>query len=335
MEPRTNAESANEEGSKSSTRRLQHLIVAIALLIGLAALSGPAMAARAPQHPPSAPTPDRAYHIALEAPGQGSVRLYAEEHGRGRPILLLHGLGASTFTWRNIIPALARRHRVIAIDFKGFGRSEKPFTQAYTPYDHANLVLAFIRKRGLRDLTIVGHSYGGAIGLLVTMRLNETSPGRVRDLVLMNAPTYRQPGTGFVQFMNSPVLPYAVLSLIPPELSTWLSLDKIQADKLSFDEVQAYARPFYSAAARHALITTARRIIPRDVDRLTAAYPKVSQPTLVVWCDADNTVPLETGIRLAATLRRARLEVLTGCGHVPQDERPDAVIPLIESFLSR
>lgn len=281
------------------------------------------------------PPPDKAYHLAVEAPGQGTVHLYAEEHGHGRPLLLLHGLGASTFTWRNLIPDLARSHRVIAIDLKGFGKSEKPFTNAYTPYDHANLVLDFVRRRGLKNLTIVGHSYGGAIGMLVTLRLNETSPGRVRDLILMNAPTYRQPGTTFVKFMNAPIVPYAALLLTPPEISTWLSLDEVQASKLSYEEVRGYAAPFYDPAARHALITTARRIEPHDIDRLTQKYPEVRQPALIIWCENDRTVPVETGIRLAKALPRAHLKVLDGCGHVPQDERPETVLRLMNSFLHR
>ena len=266
-----------------------------AVLTACAWASAPALAAL----PPPA---QQSYFMPVEAPGQGTVHLYAEEFGKGRPILLLHGLGASMFTWRNLIPKLSRRNRVIAIDMKGFGKSEKPFTQAYSPYDHANLVLAFVRKRGLKNATIIGHSFGGAIGLLVTLRLNETNPGAVRDLVLMNAPAYEQPGTEFVRFMNAPVLPYAALMLVPPELTTWLSLDEVQAQRLSYEELQRYAAPFYDAAARHALITTARRIKPRDIERLTARYPSVKQQTLVIWCDGDKTVPLETGIKLVKAL---------------------------------
>ncbi|MEQ8824914.1 MAG: alpha/beta fold hydrolase [Filomicrobium sp.] len=304
--------------------------LAVLWLFAMASIS---LGFSAPTH--AARTPDKSYLIGLKAPGQGTVRLYAEEHGRGRPVLLLHGLGASTFTWRNIIPTLARRHRVIALDLKGFGRSEKPFTQAYSPYDHANLVLAFIRKRGLRNITIVGHSFGGAIAMMVTLRLNETNPGRVRDLVLMNAPTYPQPRTKFIDFMNAPVLPYAALMMVPPVLSTWLSLDEIQARKLSRQEVRGYADPFYDSAARHALITTARRIEPKHVDSLIARYPTVRQRTLIIWCEADHTVPLATGQRLVHELPNARLKVLTGCGHVPQDERPKAVKRLITAFLNR
>lgn len=275
------------------------------------------------------------YLTSLQVRGQPPVALYAEEHGHGRPILLLHGLGASSYSWRHVIPALARNNRVIAVDLKGFGRSEKPFDLAYSPFDHANLIAAFIRKRGLKDFTLVGHSYGGAIALLVTLEFNRREKSRIRDLVLMNAPAYNQPSTAFVSFLRMPVLPYAVLTLVPPELSAWLSLNPNEHENLSYKDVRSYARPYHDAAARHALISTSRQIVPRDVDRLTARYPTIQQRTLVIWCDRDETVPIESGVRLARTLPNARLKVISGCAHAPQDERPGAVVDLFKRFLSR
>ncbi|MDX2287963.1 MAG: alpha/beta hydrolase [Hyphomicrobiaceae bacterium] len=295
------------------------------LIFALAALSSAATAA---------PRPDKAYRVALGVRGMAPVAIHAEEYGRGRPVLLIHGLAASTYAWRNVIPVLARTHRVIAIDLKGFGRSEKPFDLAYSPHDHAALVSAFIRKRGLTDVTVIGHSFGGAIALMVTIEMNRTAPGRVRDLVLMNAPAYSQPSTNFVNLMRMPILPYAVMTLVPPELATWLALDPAQAAMMTRKDVLEYAAPFRDAAARHALIATSRAIVPRDYEAITAAYPSIRQRTLVIWCREDPTVPLSTGKRLARTLPRARLEVLEGCSHVPQDEQPAAVNRLIRAFLN-
>lgn len=282
---------------------------------------------------PAASSSPRRYRIALQAPGQEQVFLYAEEHGHGRPLLLLHGLGASTYTWRNLIPSLAQRHRVIAIDLKGFGSSQKPFDQDYSLRDHAALVAAFIRKRRLRDVTLIGHSFGGAIALLVTLEFNRREPGRIRDLVLMSAPAYNQPSTEFIDFLRTPVLPYAAMALVPPELAIWLSLDDEQATHMSSDDIRAYARPFHDPGAQHALITTARQIVPADVDRITARYPSIKQPTLIVWCDGDPIVPLATGRHLASVLPNARLQVLKGCGHAPQHDRPRAVWHLLRRFL--
>lgn len=280
-----------------------------------------------------APASTAGVYIPLTTRTGETVQLYAEEYGQGRPILMLHGLGASTYTWRKIVPALARTHRVITLDLKGFGRSDKPFDLAYSPNDHAELVLAFIRKTHLSDLTLVGHSYGGAIALIVAERLSRERENRLHSLVLMNAPAFPQSMTPFIAFMKMPVVPYAVLSVVPPELSTWLSLEPDNILRTSFDDIHAYAKPFWQAAARHALITTARRIVPGNLEDIIASYRRIRAPALVVWCDNDPTVPLQTGKRLAQTLPHASMEVLKGCGHAPQEGAPRPLIRKLRTFL--
>lgn len=274
------------------------------------------------------------YRIAVSSPGQEPVQLYVEEYGKGRPVLLLHGLGASSYTWRNLVPSLAQRHRVIALDLKGFGKSQKPFDRAYSLHDHAGLVADFIRKRRLQNVTLMGHSLGGAVALLVTLDLNRTDRRRIRDLVLMSPPAYNQAATEFVSFMQTPLLPYAALTLIPPELSIWLSLDDEESRNISSQDISAYAEPFHDPAARHALISTARQIVPPDIDRITASYPTIRQRSLIIWCDGDSTVPLATGRRLAQALPNAKLKVLEGCGHAPQHDSPRAVWNLLHRFLN-
>ena len=105
------------------------------------------------------------YRIALEVSGRPVTVLYAEESGDGPPLILLHGLGGSLFTWRHVVATLARLHHVIALDLKGFGQSDKPFDEHYSAADQAALVSAFIRKRGLRGVILVGHSFGGVVAL--------------------------------------------------------------------------------------------------------------------------------------------------------------------------
>ena len=85
--------------------------------------------------------------------------------GPGPPILLLHGFATSSYTWHSIIPELAKNHRVIAIDLRGFGASDKPIDDHYSIQDQAAAVTAFIEQENLRDLTVIGHSFGGGITL--------------------------------------------------------------------------------------------------------------------------------------------------------------------------
>ncbi|MEO1420259.1 MAG: alpha/beta hydrolase, partial [Pseudomonadota bacterium] len=249
--------------------------------------------------------------------------------------LMVHGLAASTYTWRNVVPTLARKNRVITLDMKGFGRSDKPFDRAYSSHDHADLIVAFIRKTRLRDVTLIGHSYGGAVSLLVAEKLRRDGDRRIRNMIIMNAPAFPQKPTPFVSFMGTPVLPYAVMSLIPPELTAWASLEPENVLRASFNDIQAYAKPYWQASARHALISTARQIVPEDLDDILSGYRMLHQPTLIVWCDRDKTVPIKTGRRLARTLPNARLTVIKGCFHAPQDEQPAALLRRIKPFINR
>ena len=162
-----------------------------------------------------------AYRIAVSAPAQPRALLYAEEYGEGPTLVLLHGLGASTFTWRHILPALAR-------DLKGFGRSEKPFDHRYSAADQAALVAAFIRKRELAGVTLVGHSFGGTVALLTALKLIR-EPNRIERLVIIDAPALKQNFSGVAQLIRAPGLPYAVMAATPPELIARLLLGYVRA----------------------------------------------------------------------------------------------------------
>lgn len=282
-----------------------------------------------------------AYSAPVAPPGAPAVSLHVEEHAptgpeTGAPLLLIHGLAASTYSWRQVAPELARGRRVIALDLRGYGRSEKPFDQRYSAADQAMHVVAFLARRGLKRVIIVGHSFGGAVALVATLTLNRERPGFVERLVLLDAPAYPQEATPFVRFLQKPVLPYAVLTLVPAHLAAALLFSGEGESKTpAFDVISAFAAPFYEAAARHALITTARHIRPPNWRDLVARYPTIRQPTLIVWCDRDDVVPLSSGVRLARALPNARLEVIRGCQHSPQDEKPEALLRLMRAFLER
>jgi pimeloyl-ACP methyl ester carboxylesterase len=196
----------------------------IGLLMGLLAgiLAGePVLAAgRATDH---AEWPSK-YIVDVAPPGLPPTRLYAEELGVGPPVVLLHGLGGSGYTWRYMVDGLARHHRVIAIDLKGFGRSEKPYDQHYSALDQAAYVRSFLDQRGLRDITLVGHSFGGAVAMVLALDLNRVQPDRIGRLVLMDTPAYPQELSPTVRLLRKPVLPILALSILPPIVVAQLSL---------------------------------------------------------------------------------------------------------------
>lgn len=268
---------------------------------------------------------------------EGGVRLHVVEAGRGRPIVLLHGIGGSAYSFRYMIHSLARSHRVVAIDLKGFGRSDKPLDSAYAVADHAAYVAAVLDRLGIRGAIIVGHSYGGAVALHLAATRGRRDPGFVSRLVLMGTPAFPQPLALNQRLLATPLLPYVTLSVLPPILATRRGLDSWpRATPAPTDEDAAiYAEPLFEAGGRHALIATTRLIASGSDEAMIGLYPFIRQPALLIWCNDDPTVPVETGRRLAQALPRARLALIHACVHAPNEEAPQQTLTLIRAFLAR
>jgi pimeloyl-ACP methyl ester carboxylesterase len=278
-----------------------------------------------------------AYRMALAPAGTPPVSLYVVEHGAGPPLVLLHGMAGSGYSFRHLVRPLGRAHRVITLDLKGFGASDKPLDSAYGVDDQARLVAAFLRQRRLTNVTLAGHSFGAAVALYTALRLERSDPGRLRRLVLMNVPAYPQPLPASQWLLTAPILPHIVLAVMPPILATRAALNSRHRSGPPATEVDAetYAEPLYDIGGRHALIATARAITEADSRAAIAAYPRLRLPTLLIWCRHDRTVPLSSGERLAATLPRARLDVFESCEHKPAEEAPVETVRSIEAFLRR
>ena len=268
-------------------------------------------------------------------PRAAPLRLWLEERGRGEPILMLHGFGASSYTWRYIAPALARTHRVVSIDLKGSGRSDKPFDDNYGVLDQVALLKRLIDHRGLTDLTLVGHSFGGGVALALALDLNGTRPAVLKRLVLIDSIAYRQKLPIFIQLLRTPVVARIGMYAVLPEIESFQGLYAAYHDprKITLDAVRAYALPLYEPGGRYALLKTAEEIIPSNLSALVARYHTIRQQTQLIWCAEDPVVPLWVGHKLARNLADAHLSVLRGCGHAPQEELPLQTLALIRKFL--
>lgn len=265
----------------------------------------------------------------------GTVRLHYEEEGSGPPLLLLHGYGTHAYTWRLLMPELARRYRVIALDFKGFGKSDKPIDTLYSAADQASLVEAFIRQLDLRDITVFGHSFGGGVALMLA--LNETKRGDslIRRLVLLDTLAYPQRVPVFLKLLQTPGISDIGVRLAPSSVQVLFAMRIAYYDngKIPPEAITAYAEPLKSPEAKNALVETARQLMPPNIHEIEQAYPSLKLPTLILWCDHDKVVPIEVGQRLAGTLPNARFQLITSCGHLPQEEQPEQTLWAVRSFL--
>lgn len=273
--------------------------------------------------------------FARLGPPDAPVTLFFEEKGQGSPVLLIHGFGASTYTWRHIAPALARDHRVIAVDLKGFGQSDKPFDESYSVFDQAELLKQLILDNDLRDLTVVGHSFGGGVALVLALDDDPRLEGRISKLVLLDTIAYAQDVPVFFRMLDMPVVSHLGVRMVPPAVQTRIALRIAYFDnsKIDDEEVEMYAAPLRTAAGKHAIIHSARQIMPEGIEEISERYKSIEVPTLIAWCDHDRIVPLDVGLKLRRTLPNARLKIVEGCGHMPQEEQPEATLSLIQGFL--
>lgn len=256
------------------------------------------------------------------------VRVHWAEAGQGPPLLLVHGLLVSHLEWLPVLPRLAASFRCIALDLPGFGKSDKPPESRY-PYTReafAETVAEFVRHLGLERTHVCGHSLGGAIALT----LAADHPRAVDRLAVIDSAAYafRIPLKG-----RLPLVPLVGPVLFKRLYGRGMFRAYFEDDVFSghggvdLDRVDAYYDDFDSPGARDAAYVALQRTI--DVGTLSRKVPRIEADTLVIWGEEDRLVPVGVAHRLARELKKARLEIVTGCGHAPNEERPDRTAELL------
>ena len=256
--------------------------------------------------------------------------------GQGSPVLLIHGFGASSFSWNHVIEPLASNHQVITLDLKGFGNSPKPRDDMYSVYDQARLVRNFIVDKNLKDLSIVGHSFGGGVALVTSVYLEASHPGLINKLVLIDNVAYPQELPAFAKILATPILGPMVVNLLPDKTQVKILLKEVYFDDALIPQkaIDHYAENLAQDNAKYAIVTGARQLIPEDLDQFSQNYGRLKIPTLVIWGREDEMLPLAIGERLNAELPNSELVVLDNVGHAAQEENPALILPLLENFLN-
>lgn len=248
-------------------------------------------------------------------------------HVHGSTVVLLHGFASSSDIWAPIIPSLAAKHRVITLDLKGFGWTDRPQGD-YSPDAQAALVLKLLDLRGVERAAFVAHSWGSSVALAAAMRAKE----RVTSLALFDAWVYeaqlphffhwaRADGVGEMMFglyyQQSPELRVG-LAFHDPAFITPQLLARMHANM---------TRPGTTAAALAA-------VRGQRFDRVERLYRTIEQPTLLLWGREDRVSTLPYGERLARELPNAKLVVYPACGHFPMIEARDASSRDLAEFLA-
>ncbi len=259
------------------------------------------------------------------------VRVRYVERGSGPSLVLLHGFASSIYTWKDVLPALSRERRVVALDFPGFGQSDQPADLSFDLFPR--VVLGLMDRLGIHRATLVGNSMGGAVAVVIAAR----RPERVERLVLIDAAGYNtDPGERpWILRLVSSRPASGVLDRLPLRGAlVRLGLQQVFFDdsRVTPERVDEYLAPLLRPGTTAAIrsLMSSRSVRPSLVAELA---PEVKVKALILWGREDRWIPVAHADRFAAALAGSRKIVIGACGHLPQEERPDEVIRLLGDFL--
>ena len=264
-------------------------------------------------------------------------RVSYRREGWGPPILLIHGITASSETWNDVIPFLSERYTVIAPDMLGHGDSAKPRGD-YSLGAYASGIRDLMRAIGHDRATVVGHSLGGG----VAMQLAYQFPEMCERLVLVSSGGL---GREVSLFLRAATLPGAewVLPLLASNrvVSAGGRMGNLlrAAGLRTGPDLEEMWKGFSSLGdgeARQAFIYTLRGIVDPGGQRVSARdrlYLAKTVPTMLVWGERDPIIPVEHGYSTQKQIPHSRLEVIEDAGHFPYRDDPRRFAGLLSDFI--
>jgi len=257
--------------------------------------------------------------------------VHVEDRGHGPPLLLLHGFAASTYSFRHLFPCLVPDHRVTAVDWNGFGLTERPRDpDAYTPLGQVRFLVRVLDRLGVDSCSIAGQSYGAILGLL----LARSHPDRVNRLVLISPVT---------EFGRAPWW----LRLPPGRSIGWLLVRHLLSRPDRFREILLRAFHQKERVTDEVVEAYRSRLLIEGTGRAFHAFTRGSsrpelpaedlfelvRPTLVVAGRHDDIVAPDVSFRPWNRHPLAEAVTLEESGHSGPEEEPETLARHLRTFL--
>jgi pimeloyl-ACP methyl ester carboxylesterase len=274
---------------------------------------------------------------AVEIPVRADDGAFVEIYGRriGDPAspqkrLLLHGVGLTWATWRQILPGLGQDADCLAIDLAGFGRSRAPHRRAVTMAAQGRLMPRLLDALRWPAATIIGHSMGGGVALGLAM----LQPRRVRSLVLVGSVAYpqKQPIGFYPLHLPGSQALLAALS----NCGHRLGFARVLSRGYGYDlpAVTDMLERMGQFTVATAFADAVRDLTPHEYHRFGNLLRTIQIPTLIVHGRRDPIVPPAIAARLHDELPDSEL-VWLPCGHLPQESRPSELVAAVRAFTRR
>ena len=298
--------------------------------LAAAALAGAALFNRKKARDAEAETPPAGKFVEVDG-----VRLHYVERGDGQPLVMIHGMGAlvQDFLGSGLIDQAAERYRVIAFDRPGYGYSDRPSRQRWTPEAQAALIHAALTKLGIRQPIVLGHSWG----TLPALALALDHPADIAGLVLVAGPYFpiARPDPVLLSLPAIPLVGTLLANTVSPLLVRATGpavLAKIFAPNPVPPEFTARFPRELALRPSHVQATAGDAGLLQLAElRMAKRYGEIGLPVAIVAGDGDRLVSYDQAERLHAAIAHSSLHRAEGVGHMVHWITPDIVMAAVEA----
>lgn len=268
-------------------------------------------------------------------------------------IVLVHGFGGGIFSWRHVMGVLARQVgcTVAAFDRPGWGLTSRPRKQDWednqlpNPYKletQVDLLLNFCSEMGFSSVVLVGHDDGGLLALKAAQKVMSSATSvnvEIKGVVLLNVSLSREVVPGFARIILGTTLKRNLVNLLQAEITqvvnrrAWYDATKLTTEVTSLYRAPLCVEGWVEALHEIGRLSFETVLSPKDAASLVAAVQDI--PVLVIAGAEDAVVSLNSVQTMASKFVNSRLVAISGCGHLPHEECPKALLAALLPFISR
>jgi len=260
--------------------------------------------------------------------GEGEeIRIHYLEAGVGEPLLLIHGIGQSLYTWRRVFSELSENYRVIALDLPGHGYSGRPEDFAYSMDEMADLLRGFLDAIDVRSAHMIGFSTGS----MYMLRFLTLYPECVANCIAISPGGITKQMPSLIRSLNNPLSAVFSRNLFSAGDVKKLLLDCVSDDAVVTERVvQQYYQPVSDGLSREALMYAVQNF---DISYVTEGLAETDHEVLLLWGKEDRWHTPNNSVFFQGVLQNGRYFLIRNAGHLVQEDTPGKLLQVILSYI--
>ena len=262
------------------------------------------------------------------------IRWHVQKMGEGAPLLLVHGTGAATHSWRGLMPILAQHFTVIAPDLPGHGFTQSPPSHRLSLPSMASDISQLLRALAVRPEIVVGHSAGAAI--LARMCIDQ----KIAPQLLVGLNGAFMPYGGVANHLLSPLAKLLVMNPLVPRVFAWQASNAGSVERLirnTGSTIDAQGIALYGKLVRSpAHVAAALRMMANwRLEPLLHDLPRLATKLLLIAANNDRSISPDVARQVREIYPQASIERVPGLGHLAHEERPQLIADLIAGYAAQ